>query len=131
MVTTESCAVAVIAYDVQYPEPLHSVRALGPPFATALALSPQETRTAFASIDITLRPTGVAETRAKLPALEALRKDTPAARSLPLLEALAQDAKAEIVLSYLPEMELVLDLCPLTDTGALKRSRSATLEHLR
>jgi hypothetical protein len=131
MVTTESCAVAVIAYDVQYPEPLHAVRAIGAPFATALALSPEETLTAFASLDITLRPTRTAETKSQLPALEALRSGTPAARSLPLLEALARDAKADIVLSYLPEMELVLDLRPLTETGALNRSRSATLEPLR
>lgn len=131
MVTTESCAVAVIAYDVQYPEPLGSVRAIGAPFAAALALSPEETLTAFASLDIALRPTRAAETKAKLPALDALRNGTPAARSLPLLEALARDAAAEIALPYLPEMELVLDLRPLTGTGARKRSRSATLEHLR
>jgi hypothetical protein len=94
-------------------------------------LSPEETLTAFASLDITLRPTRTAETKSQLPALEALRSGTPAARSLPLLEALARDAKADIVLSYLPEMELVLDLRPLTETGALNRSRSATLEPLR
>lgn len=131
MVTTESCAVAVISYDVQYPEPLHSVRAIGTPFATALALSPEETLTAFASLDIALRPARAAETKSKLPALEALRSGTPAARSLPLLEAFARDAKADIVLSYLSDMELVLDLRPLTETGAPSRSRAATLEHLR
>jgi len=129
MTTTESCAVAVIAYDVQYPEPLHSARAIGAPFATALALSPEETLAAFASLDITLRPAGEAETKAKFPAFEVLRNSTPAAHSLPLLEALARNAKAGIVLSYLPEMELLLDLRPLTDTGALNRSRSATFEH--
>ena len=131
MATTESSAVAVIAYDVQYPEPLHSARPIGTPFATALALSPEATPSAFASLDITLRPTAGAETTSKLPDFEALRNSTPAARSLPLLEAIARDAKAQIVLSYLPEMALLLDLCPLTEQAALGRHRSATLEHLR
>jgi Beta-ketoacyl synthase, N-terminal domain len=129
--TSESRAVAVIAYDVQYPEPLHTARPIGSPFATALALSPEETCAAFAMIDFTLRPTTVAETRARLPALEALRNGTPAARGLPLLEALAQNATAEIVLSYLTDMELVLHLRPLRDKGTLNRSRSASLEHHR
>ncbi|HEY1503253.1 MAG TPA: beta-ketoacyl synthase chain length factor [Stellaceae bacterium] len=131
MATTESSAVAMISYDVQYPEPLHSLRAIGAPFATALVLSPQKPRTAIASIDIALRPTSAAETKTKLPALEVLRTNTPAARGLPLLEALARNAKAEIVLAYLSDMELALDLRPLPETGALSRSRSATLEPLR
>lgn len=127
--TTESCAVAVIAYDVQYPEPLHAVRTIGGPFAAALALSPEKTVSAFASLDIALHSASMDETKAKVPAFEALRKNTPAARSLPLLEAIARDATAQIVLSYLPEMALVLDLHPLTETGVL--DRSATLVHLR
>lgn len=131
MATTESSAVVLIAYDVQYPEPLHAARPIGAPFATALALSPIETPAAFASLDITLHPPSEAETKAKLPELEALRSNTPAARSLPLLEAIARDAKAEIVLSYLPEITLVLDLVPLTEKAALIRNRSASLEHLR
>jgi hypothetical protein len=129
--TTESSAVALIAYDVQYPEPLHSARPIAAPFATALALSPAKTPAAFASLDIILRPGSEAETNAKLPELEALRSGTPAARSLPLLEAIAREAKAEIVLSYLPDMALVLDFCPLTEKAAPARHRSATLEHLR
>jgi hypothetical protein len=131
MATTESSAVVVIAYDVQYPEPLHSARPIGTPFATALALSPQAAPTTFASIDIALRPPAGAETTSKLPELEALRSSTPAARSLPLLEAIAREGKAEITLSYLPEMALVLDVCPLTEEAAPSRHRSATLEHLR
>jgi hypothetical protein len=131
MAVTESSAVALIAYDVQYPEPLHSVRPVGAPFATALVLSPEETLTTFASLDITLRQANGAETKATIAALEALRHNTPAARSLPLLEAIARDAKAEIVLSYLPEMTLVLDLAPLTERTVPNLHRSATLEHLR
>src|SRR5215472_9184039 len=85
--TVESTAVTVVAYDTQYPEPLHSVRMIGAPFATALAMSPARTPRAFISLDITLRPTSAAETKSKLAVLEALRNGTPAARCLPLLEA--------------------------------------------
>jgi len=123
--TVEASAVAVIAYDMQYPEPLHSVRTIGAPFAAALVLSPDRTLAAFAALDITLRPTSAAETKSKLPELEAVRNDTPAARGLPLLEALARNATAEIVLAYLPETELALDFRPLTGIGAVERLRSA------
>jgi hypothetical protein len=129
--TTEASAVAVIAYDVQYPEPLHSARPIGTSFAAALALSAEATPTAFASLDIELRPTAGAETISKSRELEALRSSTPAARSLPLLEAIARETTAEIVLSYLSDMALVLQLCPPTEQPALSRYRSATLEHLR
>lgn len=131
MATTESAAVAVIAYDVQYPEPLHAARPIGAAFAAALALSPEETLAAFASLDISLRPASTAATKAKGPAFESLRNSTPAARSLPLLEALARETKAKILLSYLPEMELVLELCPRAESAGLDRDRSASLEHFR
>jgi hypothetical protein len=131
MATTESSAVAVIAYDVQYPEPLHAARPIGAPLAAALALSPEETPAAFASIDITLRPTSAPATKAKQPAFETLRNSTPAARSLPLLEVLARDATAAILLSYLPEMELVLELSHLIASAAFDPDRSATIEHFR
>jgi hypothetical protein len=129
--TSDSCAVALIAYDVQYPEPLHAARPIGSPFAAALALSPEETCAAVAMIDLALRPTRAGETRATLPALEALRSSTPAARGLPLLEALARETKAEIVLSYLQDMELMLHLRPLAQAGVPNRSRSASFEHQR
>jgi len=128
MAATESSAVAVIAYDVQYPEPLHSARPIGAPFAAAFALSPEETLTAFASLDITLRSARGAETKAEHPEFETLRSGTPAARCLPLLEAIARDRKAEIVLSYLSDMELVLDLRPLNKRAVPARHRAVTVE---
>lgn len=128
MVTSDSCAVAVIAYDVQYPEPLCSVRAIGAPFAMALALSPEATASAFASIDITLRPADMPETRAKLPDLETLRNTIPTARSLPLLDILARPAEGEVVLPYLQEMELLLEVRPCAESNAHRQSRSAALE---
>ncbi len=89
--TSESRAVAVIAYDVRYPEPLGAARPIGAAFAVALLLNPQPTRTAIASIDIALRSRSVPPTPARIAALEGIRAGTPAARCLPLLEALARE----------------------------------------
>lgn len=125
MATTTACAVAVIAYDVQYPEPLNSVRPIGAPFAAALVLSPEATSVAFASIDIVLRARSAAGTKATIPELEALRTNTPAARSLPLLEALARGRDAEIVLPYLAEMEMFLTVRPAAEMPAVDLLRSA------
>lgn len=126
--TTELCSVAVIAYDVQYPEPLASVRAIGAPFAVALILSAEPTETAFAFIDLSLRPQRTPPTPATVFELETLRGNTPAARALPLLQALARDATAEIVLPYLAEMELALRVCPVAAAAdAPLPSRAAVL----
>jgi hypothetical protein len=128
MATSESSAVAVIAYDVQYPEPLHSARPIRAPFASAFALSTEETLTAFASLDITLRSGSGAETKAEHPEFETLRSGTPAARCLPLLEAIARNREAEIVLSYVSEMELVLELRPLAKRAVPDRQRAVIIE---
>lgn len=111
MATTDSCAVAMIAYDVQYPEPLASVRAIGAAFAVALLLSHQPATNTFASIDMRLRSLTTQPTTVRIPELEAIRENTPAARSLPLLETLAREETAEIVLPYLSEMEFALQVC--------------------
>ena len=118
MATTDRCTVAVIAYDVQYPEPLSFVRRIGAPFAMALVLSHASTAAAVASLDITLRPQSAPATAATVPALEALRTNTPAARSLPLLQAIAREAAAAVVLPYLPELELGLILDPVAAEDA-------------
>ena len=126
LATTDLCPVAVIAYDVQYPEPLKFARPIGAPFAMALVLTPQRTATAFASIDVTLRLRSAAPTAARIPELEALRGNTPAARSLPLLQALAREKIAEVVLPYLAELELVLVVRPAAMADAVNVCQPAT-----
>lgn len=108
MATTEARAVALIAYDVRYPEPLASARDIGAAFAVALLLGPEPATNTFASLDLELRPRNARPTTSRIPDLEILRGNTPAARALPLLEALAREETAEIVLPYLAEMELTL-----------------------
>jgi hypothetical protein len=111
-------AVALIAYDVQYPPPLSRVRPIAAPFATALVLAPVPTAAAHACIEMILRPKIGVPSVMGASALEALRTGTPAARSLPLLEALARQSEAELNLNYLSDMELVLNVEPLAGTIA-------------
>jgi len=110
-VVTESRAVALIAYDICYPAPLSQVRPIGAAFGVALLLVPAKTEAAIASLDILLRPAGEVS-KMPWPALETLRQNTPAARSLPLLAALARRGAAAVTLDYLDDLALDVQVLP-------------------
>ncbi len=98
--------VLLVACDVPYPEPLHTLRPVADVFAVALVLGPvaasggDPSTAATAGPVLELQPVGHgkldADTACDEPALEALRQGIPAARALPLLVALAQ---AQVVAS--------------------------------
>ncbi len=90
-VRTDRSPVLLVAYDVPYPEPLHSVRPIGASFAAALLLAPVNARQPLAilSLDPDAAAAGPVSTLADL-GLERLRTLAPAARALPLLVALAR-----------------------------------------
>jgi hypothetical protein len=70
---------------------------------------------AVASVALTLRPREAGTAGATVmaaPGLEALRRDTPAARCLPLLGALARGGAAEITLDYLDDLVMSLVVTP-------------------
>lgn len=113
------CQVAVdgvpsllIAYDAEYPEPLRAVRPVDDAFGVALVLAPLAERDApqpgLAHIEAQL--TDAPATKLASPELEALRASNPAARALPLLEAIAQRRAASVVIDYLPETRVRIDL---------------------
>jgi Beta-ketoacyl synthase, N-terminal domain len=104
--------VALIAYDVPYPAPLSAVRPIGAAFAAALVLSPAPTAAALACVELELRPGAFAASTVAATALESLRQNTPAARSLPLLAALARGQAADVTLNYLEDMALALRVTP-------------------
>lgn len=104
-------AVALIAYDVQYPAPLNAVRRIGAAFGVALVLSPAPTVSAIADVGVNLQLRSAVSVMA-MPDLEALRQSTPAARSLPLLAAVARGKETEITLDYLDDMALILHVAP-------------------
>jgi hypothetical protein len=117
--TVDNRAVGLIAYDLRYPEPLHSVRAIGALFGVALILTPWPTEGSLARLDVEpRRATGGASHMASS-ALEELRRSTPAARSLPLLAAMARNERAALVVDYVSGLELFL-------TVQLTASRTAS-----
>ncbi|MDO8412833.1 MAG: beta-ketoacyl synthase chain length factor [Gallionellaceae bacterium] len=97
-ITVDSHAVALIAYDHAYPQPLHAVRPVSASFGVALVLTAQATAHTFATLDVNFVAGTRNPTTLPYPALETLRANVPAARSLPLLSALARSATATVVL---------------------------------
>ena len=119
----EDRTVALIAYDVCFPEPLNSVRPIGAIFGTALVLTPRPTESSFARLDLGLRSCSGGAPASGSGALEQLRQSTPAARSLPLLAVLARNAPESLVLDYLPGTEIGLSLQPMELGRATARDR--------
>ncbi len=100
----------LIAYDSEYPEPLHSKRDTPDCAGVGLLLSPQKTPRSLARITVAGSP----DVAIKMPDpdLEKLRTAIPALRSLPLLEMLARGEFGVVCLDYLPPMQLAVDLQP-------------------
>lgn len=118
--------VGLVAYDLPYPEPLHSARPIGAVFCTALVLAPQPSELTLAALDIAIEHGRGQATRLAEP-FEALRAGTPAARSLPLLAALARGAAERVVLDYLEECKLgvAVEPWPRGIAAATRRAASA------
>lgn len=111
--TTEKRAVALVAYDVQYPQPLSEVRSIGAPFALAILLAPAPSEASLAAVDLSIGLQKDPVSTAASASLESLRQGTPAARSLPLLVALARRTASDVVLGYLTELQLAMSVTPI------------------
>ena len=81
--------VLLVACDVPYPEPLHSVRPLADVYAVALVLAPAGLGSSEPVLRLLDKVDAASATPCHHAGLEALRTGIPAARSLPLLCALA------------------------------------------
>jgi hypothetical protein len=82
--------VLLVAYDLPYPEPLHTARRIEASFGVAFVLGPVPSGRGFAELSVRMAPTGAGEaSRCHDLGLEALRRGNPAARALPLLTMLA------------------------------------------
>jgi hypothetical protein len=104
--------VLLVAADVPYPEPLHTLRPLADTFAVALVLARAangDRQTDRWPLRLSA-PAGAAPTPCTHPGPEALRRGVPAARALPLLEALAAEREATIVLEAADDWRLQLEL---------------------
>ena len=102
--------VVLIACDTPYPEPLQRARPLPGCFGVALVFSPRRTVRTLATVELTMAQ-GEADVMAD-PALEALRRQIPAARSLPLLAVLARGGTQSVTLDYLDGLQLVVGVSP-------------------
>ena len=109
-VTVDRVPVLMVAYDTEYPEPLHSKRPFPDAFGAALVLTPAEERNSSAHIEATLGP-GLLDSMSDAQ-LEALRTTIPAARSLPLLRQLALGLSGRTVLEYLDVAHLIVEVEP-------------------
>jgi hypothetical protein len=102
--------VALIAYDLPYPEPLAAVRRIAAPLGVALVLTPERTERTIAELEVTLSQGAVEPTRMADPELEALRTGNPAGRGLPLLAALAGERAASVELDLSPRSRITVEV---------------------
>lgn len=113
-VTVDRTSVLLVAYDTDYPEPLHSVRPLQDTFGVGIVLAPGRSERSLATWTLDReqcfsgRP---AECLAD-EALEQVRRSIPAARCLPLLRSVALQANAALVLDYLDGLQLAVQVSP-------------------
>lgn len=106
---TNNAAVALIAYDHRYPEPLNAARPIIADLGFALILTPRTDAT-LPCLDIAVTHETAPATRMNERRLEELRLGVPAGRGLPLLAALAHGSNADVVLEYLDGMQLRVTL---------------------
>ena len=98
----------LLAFDTAFPEPMRRLRAIPDAMGVALVLSPLQTPTSRASLTLTLGDG--AATPMPHSALEQMRLDIPAARSLPLLALLAQQRSGAVVVDYLESLSLAIEV---------------------
>lgn len=110
--TVDDRVVALIAYDLPYPEPLNTQRRIEQVFGVALVLSPVSTPRSLAGLTITRDVVPRPATTMADPGLETLRAGNPAARSLPLLAAVARGQAADIVLEHVFGTCLAVSVMP-------------------
>lgn len=110
LVSADRITVMLTAYDTGYPEPLRAKRPLPDSFAVALILTPDPSPKTCARITASLCEAGAVSDRLSEPGLEALRASLPAARSLPLLRLLARREPGEVVIDYVGEQRVAVEV---------------------
>ena len=109
-VVVDGESLLLVAYDTEYPEPIHAKRPLPDAFGAALVLTPDRGTNSMARIDLAFcgePPDAMADSM-----LETLRLSIPAARCLPLLSRLAGAEAGRTVLEYLDVSSIVVNVEP-------------------
>jgi hypothetical protein len=102
--------ILLVAYDAEYPYPLHAVRPIPDAFGVAMLLTPERHLGSLARMEAAL--TDEAFERLADPQLEALRSAIPAARCLPLLRRLAAREEGRAILEYLDVARAAVQIEP-------------------
>ena len=135
-VVVDQTHVLLVAYDSAYPEPLHAARPIPDAFGLAMVLAPvlpadiaareptlgSGLRTASAapiasatSAAPALLTVTLTDSSADLmtdPRLESMRASIPAARCLPLLSKLARQESGRVVVDYLEDQRVAIEVAP-------------------
>jgi lambda repressor-like predicted transcriptional regulator len=109
-VSVDRAPVLLVAYDTEYPEPLHTKRPVPDAFGVALVLTPDRGARPVARLGAALDTEDPHALEDSL--LEALRCNVPAGRALPLLRQLALGKPGRVVLEYLDVWNLAVDVAP-------------------
>ncbi len=98
----------LVAYDLQYPPPLHAKRPIPDAFGVALVLAPQPSPATCGRIAVTFAD----EAPERMPhsAFEAMRATIPSARSLPMLAQLARGEPGRVTIEYLDGRSLSVEV---------------------
>jgi len=103
-------SILLIAYDAEYPEPIHAARPVPDAAGVALLISPVAGPRSLAKLAVDFGET--ASTRMREPSVETLRADIPALRGLPLLDLLARRTAGVVCLDYLAQLQLRVEVTP-------------------
>jgi hypothetical protein len=98
----------LISFDTDYPVPLRCTRPIDDAFGVALVLTPNAGERTLARMEMGF--THANATTLSSFEFEALRRDNPAARALPLIDALAKRHSASVVLDYLDDLRLEVNV---------------------
>ena len=107
-VSTQDAPCLLIAYDTDYPEPLRATRPTPDAFGIALLLAPLGSGSAIATIGV---DTTIDAARTMPGAsLESLRASIASGRGLPLLSAIARGERGRIVIDYVDDRRMAIDV---------------------
>lgn len=109
-VTVDSTRCILMASDTPYPEPMFSKRPIPDNCGIALVIAPQQSEKSIAQIQVSL--THDDAFKFSDTALESLRIAIPSARGLPLLQLIAKGQAKSVVLDYLDDLRLMVEVQP-------------------
>jgi hypothetical protein len=116
-IVVDQTPVLLVAYDSGYPEPLHAVRPIPDAFGIAMVLAPVSSAASAAASSMV--PALLTATLTDSPAdsmrdarLESMRASIPAARCLPLLSKLARRESGRVVIDYLEDQRIAIEVTP-------------------